>query len=237
MIYKTKGIVLHSIKYSETSVITSIYTEEKGRQDFIVKNAFSKKSPIKATMLQSLNILELEADSKEKKQLQFIRECNLHYHYTEIPFIQKKTCVGLYLAELLYKSLKEADNKMFEFIENSLKYFDIVTLGSQNFHLFFMIRFIQLNGLEINNNYDACNNYFHSDTGKFGPSKLATPFKEEIFKKLSEILGSEREEIMQYELSNNERSELTDILNTYLESHLLGQGRVKSLAILREVLK
>ncbi len=46
MTHKTKGIVLRTIKYGETSIITTIYTELFGIQSYIVKGVrqASKKS-------------------------------------------------------------------------------------------------------------------------------------------------------------------------------------------------
>ena len=37
MLVTTKGIVLHSLKYSETSIIVRIYTEARGLQSYLFK--------------------------------------------------------------------------------------------------------------------------------------------------------------------------------------------------------
>ena len=37
MLQKTLGIVLHTLKYNDTSLIADIYTETAGRASFIVK--------------------------------------------------------------------------------------------------------------------------------------------------------------------------------------------------------
>jgi DNA repair protein RecO (recombination protein O) len=54
MLYKTRGIVFNHIKYSETSLIVTIYTERYGRQAYIVNGVRGKKARIKANMFQSL---------------------------------------------------------------------------------------------------------------------------------------------------------------------------------------
>ena len=52
---KTKGIVLRHFKYSETSVITEILTEENGKQRFIA-NGVRKKNQKSLTPIFSLSI-------------------------------------------------------------------------------------------------------------------------------------------------------------------------------------
>ena len=52
MYHKTRAIVLHCIKYSETSVIAKIYTEKLGMQSYMVKGVRAAKSKSKAAMLQ-----------------------------------------------------------------------------------------------------------------------------------------------------------------------------------------
>ena len=65
MLHKTRGIVIHSIKYGETGLITTIYTEAYGRMSFIMQGIHSKKSPVKANLLRQLSLLEMEVDFKQ----------------------------------------------------------------------------------------------------------------------------------------------------------------------------
>ncbi len=44
MIQTTRGIVFHTTRYSETSAIVKIFTEESGLMSFLVKGLYSKKS-------------------------------------------------------------------------------------------------------------------------------------------------------------------------------------------------
>jgi len=58
-IINTAGIVLHQMKYGETSVIVKIFTEELGLQSYIVRGVRSKKAKIKYNLLQPGNILKV----------------------------------------------------------------------------------------------------------------------------------------------------------------------------------
>ena len=76
MVHATKGIVLRTVKYGDTSVITTVYTELFGVQSYIVKGVRqrTKTSSGKAGYFQPAAILEMEVYHNELKQLQFVRE-------------------------------------------------------------------------------------------------------------------------------------------------------------------
>src|SRR5580700_1042763 len=60
MIHKTKGIVLRTVKYGETSVIVSIYTELFGLQSYIIngiRTSSKKKGSAKGNLFQPAAIL------------------------------------------------------------------------------------------------------------------------------------------------------------------------------------
>ena len=69
MLEKTRGIFLHAVKYSETSLIATIYTEVYGRQSFIINGVHSKSSPVKASAFQPLYLLDLEIYYKAGKDI------------------------------------------------------------------------------------------------------------------------------------------------------------------------
>ncbi|HET6995795.1 MAG TPA: recombination protein O N-terminal domain-containing protein, partial [Chitinophagaceae bacterium] len=74
-IHKTKGIVLRVVKYGETSVIVSIFTELFGLQSYLVNGVrtSSKKGAGKAVLFQPSAILELVVYHNELKQLQRLK--------------------------------------------------------------------------------------------------------------------------------------------------------------------
>ena len=60
MLIKTRGIIFKSIKYSETSLILDVYTEELGLQKYIISGVRSKKARTTAGMLQIMSLLDLD---------------------------------------------------------------------------------------------------------------------------------------------------------------------------------
>ena len=96
MYHKTKGIVLNSIKYAETSIISKVYTLEFGLQAYIV-NGVRKKNG-KSTYYQPLTLLDLQVSNSKQGQLHRIKEAKPHYVFNSIPFDILKSSVALFLA-------------------------------------------------------------------------------------------------------------------------------------------
>jgi len=76
MLHNTKGIVLRTVKYGETSVIVSIYTELFGIQSYLVNGVrkSSKKGSGSAALFQPAALLDLVVYYNELKQLNRIKE-------------------------------------------------------------------------------------------------------------------------------------------------------------------
>jgi len=86
MVHTTRGIVLRTVKYGDTSIITSVYTALFGVQSYIVKGVrkSSKTSAGKASYFQPAALLEMEVHQNNMKHLQFIREYQWSYLYEKV---------------------------------------------------------------------------------------------------------------------------------------------------------
>src|SRR6185312_8583119 len=76
MLHKTKGIVLRTVKYAETSIIVSIFTEMFGLQSYLVNGVRtnSRKGSSKTGFFQPAAILDLVVYHHEPKNLERIKE-------------------------------------------------------------------------------------------------------------------------------------------------------------------
>ncbi len=149
MLHQTKGIVFHSLKYSETSVIVKIYTELFGIQSYLIKGLRSSGSKIKPGLFQPMTLLDLVVYHKEKQVLQSIKEVHLALPYQEIPFDIRKSSIALFLNELVYKTIREeeANPDLFEFIWNACLELDATQEPVNCFHLLFSVRFCHFLGI------------------------------------------------------------------------------------------
>ena len=112
MIYKTKGIVLRTIKYGETSIVVNIFTELFGIQSYLVNGVRSSGKTLKANFFQPTSILEMEVYHNELKNLQRIKEFKWGYLYKNILNDVTRNLVALYMIELLQKCLKQPENNI-----------------------------------------------------------------------------------------------------------------------------
>ena len=142
MIHKTRGIVLHQLKYSETSLIVKIYTERLGLQTYLVKGARSKRSAFSSSHFQPMTLLDLVVYHREKNEIQHLKEAEISEPFHSISSDLRKSTIALFLSEVLMKALNdgEANDELFTFMASSLDFLDMQEEGIEYFHLFFLSR-------------------------------------------------------------------------------------------------
>ena len=241
MLHKTRGIVLHTTKYSESSVIAKIYTELFGLQSYLLNSVRSKKAKIKFSVLQPLSLLEMVVYHKENQGLQRISEIRNNPLFTSIPYHPIKSAIAFFLNEILYKSIREEEPNryLFEFIFNSLHWLDLKTEHYTNFHLFFLLQLTKYLGFYPFGKYSAETSYFDLPEGKFCDAEplhvhfISFPQSAQ----LNRILESTYENIAEISISTAERKFLLEKLIDYYELHITGVKTIKSHKILEEVLR
>ena len=126
MLEKTRGIILHQIKYTDSGIVSQIYTRKFGRQSFLIKGMRSKKTGKHNILFQPLFILDLELYYKASHEMQILKEFSVSFTPYDIYSNIKKSAVAMFLGEVLTSVLKEESphEEMFDFIEKSIIYFD-----------------------------------------------------------------------------------------------------------------
>lgn len=235
---KSRGIVLHCIKYSETSVIAKIYTDNFGLLSFIVKGVRSAKSKAKASLLQPLTILDLEFQYRENKPLLFIKEFKRHYTYLSLPFNTIKSSVALFMLEVLNKTVREheANDEMFDFIYDTLHNMDSCEKLNPDFHLLFLIQLSRYLGFAPHENYSTQNCFFEMQEGyftnnSFGPTTLDKSDSEMLNKLIACNVFSATPTLS----SRLDRNNLLQHLLKYYQFHI-EHFNLKSPEILQEIL-
>lgn len=123
-LYKTKGIVLRTVKYGETSLIVSIFTELFGIQTYLVNGVrmTTKKGTGKANLFQPAALLDLVVYHQDHKQLQRIKEFHWDHLYEGIFSDVNKNAVALFMIEVLGNCLKQPEGNapLYHFTEDCL---------------------------------------------------------------------------------------------------------------------
>lgn len=239
MFCKTEGIVLHGIKYGDTGRIVTVYTEAFGRTSFILQGIHSKKSSGKANLLQPLFLLELEVDHRQGRELQRAREIKIRHPYQTLPFDVVKSSQAIFLAEVLYKVLKEEETRpeLFEFLSHSFRIFDLMKEGIANFHLVFLIHLTRYMGFAPNNNYAVNRTIFDMASGSFTEHKPPhlNYLEPEESRILSEIAFISFDEMGQIVLTSVTRNLMLIKMIDYFSLHLGIRLQIKSLQVLHEL--
>jgi DNA repair protein RecO (recombination protein O) len=244
MIHKTKGIVLRTVKYGETSMIVSMYTELFGLQSYLVNGVrvLSKNGATKATLFQPAAILDLVIYHNELKNLQRIREFKWGYLYKNIFFDVIKNSVALFMVELLQKCLKqpEANTDLFSFTEDAFINLDETSeIALANYPLFFSLHIASFFGLRITDNYsDACSILDLSE-GFFVAMKPAHAYflDGKYSFATSQLLKTMRpDELVQVRLNKEARRILLHAYQTFFALHIQDFGTMRSLPVLQELL-
>ena len=240
MLQTTRGIVFQQIKYSESSLIVKVFTEELGLQSLIVKGVRSKKSKTKPALFQPLNLLNLVIDHKEGRSLQYIREISISRVYHTIPVDIVKRSILFFLSELLTRSIREEtqDKTLFEWLFNALTWLDLSENPNLNFHLIFMIQLSRPLGFYPKKQNVDNDSIFDLREGLFTGSMPQHPdfIRGEPVRILNMLHASTFEDGDKIEMSNTERRQLLDTLIYYYRLHLPGFGEMKSAEVLKSVL-
>ena len=241
---KTKGIVLRNVKYGDTSIIATIYTELFGVQSYLINGVrtFSKKGHGKANMFQPTAMLDLVVYHNELKNLQRIKEFKWAYLYQHLFFDVIKNAVGLFMIELLQKCLKqpEPNTDLFYFIEDAFLYLDesdntIVA----NYPLFFMLNLAVFFGFQISDEYDEKNSVLDLQQGFFVQEKTEHPYflDGQNSSITSEILKVRKpEELRDIKLNRDTRRILLQAYMHFYALHIQDFGVMKTFQVLQAIL-
>lgn len=219
MLHKTKGIVFRLTPYGETSIIVNIFTESFGLQSYIVNSVRSKTGKGKIAIYQPLTLLDLVVYHKENAGILRIKEATCYYPYQQLQSDPRKNCIGLFINEVLNKTVKEQVHagELCNFIFDSLIKLDRLN-HPENFHLLFLIQLSKYLGF--------------GPFAKIELGALMLDRQEEII--LDKLLESDYEE--KIKIDNEQRRNLLDALIRFYGSHIDAMGTIRSVQVLRDVL-
>lgn len=241
MLQNTRGIVFQQFKYSESSIITKIYTEHYGLQSYIVKGVRSKRAKIKPAFFQPLNLLDLVVYHKEGKSLNHIRDVKIAFPFQSIPIDFTKRSMLFFLNELVYRSIREEipNPSLFEWLFQAINWLDLTEDNIINYHLVFMVQLSLFLGFYPKKNIDKQAEFFDLREGQFLNRIPDHPnfIKGKNVELLEKLQASTFETSGEIGIGNSERRLLLETLVNYYKLHLPGFGEMKSLEVLKSVME
>lgn len=242
--HKTKGVVIRTVKYGETSVIAAIFTELFGLQSYIINGVrtTSKKGSGRGNLLQPAAILDMVVYHNDLKNLQRIKEFKWGYVYENIFFNVFRNSVALFMIELLQRSLKqpEPNDSLFQFVEDAFIHLDKCTDSvAANFPIYFALNLSGFYGFRIVDRFsekapilDLVEGHFINDV----PSHMF--YLDENHSQLisSMLKVMQPHELDQIKLKRDVRQVLLHAMETFYALHIQDFGKMKTLPVLEAVL-
>lgn len=240
MLQRISGIVLRTVKYKDTSFIADVYTNVMGRTSFMVSLSKSRKSTVKSVLFQPLALVELEADIRPHTSIHKIKEAKSYHPFSSLPYDPYKSAITLFLAEFLYRILREEieNRPLFAYLYHSIVWLDECRSGFSNFHLIFLIRLSRFLGFYPNlegytqgcyfDLLNACFTPFRPSGHSYyiGPSETA---------QLLTLTRIKYETMHLLTLNRTERIHCLTLIEQYYRLHLPDFPELKSLDVLKEL--
>lgn len=244
MIHTTGGIVLRTVKYGETSVICTIYTELFGIQSYLVNGVrmSGKSASGKAAMLQPAAVLELEAYHSDLKNLQRLKEFRWKYLYRNIFSDVIKHAVALFMVELFHRSLKqpEANADLFYFVEHAFLKLDAAGMQeTANLPLVFSLSLPHYFGFAPQPPAGADEYYFDLQEGAFTsvqPAHGDYLFPDDARHVAALLKSLATEEAGHLPLNREQRRRILMAMESFYRYHIQDFPPLRTLPILRELM-
>ena len=239
MIIKTRGIVLHTTRYGDTSLIVHAYTQEYGRQTFMLKGVRKSGKAGRSSMFQPLFILDFEVYRKDGRDIQLVKEVSRPVILNSLPFDIVKSTQAIFIAEVLYRVVKEEESNpvLSRFLLNSIEYLDALENPMPDFHIIFLFHLSRHLGFYPQNNCSSTTPYFELGEGKFkayakDPEKSLDRDSSDLW---SRYLKLDYESGISCGFNSGQRKTTLDNLIRYYKFHVSSMGEIRSLEVLRSL--
>lgn len=240
MLHKTRGIVLKTTLYSESSVVVQIFTEKFGIQSYMINGVKKPKAKIRMNMLQPLHLVDMIVYHKSNTSIQRISELRPAPIFRSIPYDIIKSTIVLFLNEVLYKSIRQqtTDEHLFDFIFNAICWFDETEDLNVNFHLAFLLKLSRFLGFAPSTQTKSDQSFFDLQEGEFRSTIPVHPYfldKQDATLFIS-LFSMPFEKIIEINMENQTRRVILDKILVYYTLHTASFGEIRSHQVLEDVL-
>ena len=169
--------------------------------------------------------------------MQRVSYMQLYYPFQTIAFDPVKSCIALFIAEILYKTLREeeANPGLFDFLLHAIQTLDLNDLGTANFHLVFLVHYSRYLGFYPNTDHASAATWFDSRNGSFVFIPTASSPTSEYNHLLKQLFGMSFDCLDSLQINHHQRNSLTEYLLEYYSVHVDNFGKPKSFPVLQNV--
>lgn len=221
-IQKAEGIILRRIKYSETSLIVTLYTREYGKISLIAKGARNPKSKFVGS-LEPATYVSLIYYHKEGRDLQMLSEVDSVRSNSSIISSIRKVAVAFAIVNLIDSVVSESESNeaVFDLLNNSL-----LALKNSETDLpilwYFEINLLRLIGFGID---------IDNPEGMGGKRRL----KGEALKLFKQLEDINIDKIKVEQFTRGTFKKINRFFEKYFEYHIEGMRKAKALSFVNDL--
>ena len=237
--YKGRGIVLHTLKYGDTSMVAYLLTDVGGRRSYMVQGVRSRSGRgSKLALFQPMFPVEFEGLESPRQQMDRFKEVRAGFVLQSLPFDVRKSTMALFMAEVLYRLVRESEpnRPLFDFVWGSAEALDAMDEGVPNFHLWFLANLSRFLGFCPGNDYSA-GDWFDIREGLYTKTRPqhVSFMTQECTRILRDMMECDVRCLAEIGLNRTQRVEFLNAVLVYFGYHLDAISAVQSVRILKEV--
>ena len=238
MIESMNGIVLRTIKHSDTLMVADILTQQHGRMSFLVPMSKGRRSGVRNVLFQPLSMLSFSAPVG-RRGLARLSEVQPYLLYSSIPYDVYKSAMALFLSEFLCAVLREEgeNEALFAYLDYAFSWLDEAREGYSDFHIVFLLQLTRFIGIFPNVEGARRGAYFdlaagcivgeHPVHGQFlSPDDTAN---------FIELLSVGFDDMGSMALNRRARGQYLALIDNYYRLHVPDFPRLRSAEVLREL--
>ncbi len=240
MLHKTRGIVLKTTFYGDTGVVVQVFTAKFGIQSYLINGVRKPKAKVNLNMLQPLHLLEMVVYFKANTSIQRVKEVQPAPVFRSIPYDIVKSTIVMFLNEVLYKSIRQqhTDEQLFDFIYNSIAWFDEHNNASINFHLAFLLKLSKYLGFAPSSRQENGQIFFDLQEGAFCSRPPVHPYymDQADASTFMALFTTPFENLHGIRISKTDRRNVLNKILVFYTLHTASFGEIRSHQVLEDVL-
>ncbi len=251
MIEETEAIVLHAMKYGDTSKIVTLYTKKFGKIKVIAKG--SRKANAKfGSSLEPMSHTSIVLYKKKTRDLHLLSKSEIVTPFKKLNSEPEKIFVGLAAVELVNTVMhdEEQNEKIFLLFVETLKAINAAAKNEINYFIHFLLNIVTLFGFRMaidecsickkqSQSEDIGAALFQLSGGKIvclecseSHNSSGMKISAGALKSLNKINISQLADSTTLTLSNSIKNEILNVLQMYLRYHFENSRTLNSLSLL-----
>lgn len=238
-IERITGIVTDIVRHNDRHNIVTLFTRTRGRVSFLSSAGQGKTGRARNARLQLLAIVESDVNFRENKSLQTLSTISTPVIWRDIYFNPVKSAMVMFISEFLNRYLRDASPEplLWDYVARSLAILDSQRGRCGNFHLSFLIGFLQFAGITPDTHDYEAGDIFDMQAGQMvayrpGHNNFLPPDETSFLPKLLRMnFANDRF----FRFRSGERRIILSKLLQYYAVHFPGMANLRSPEILAEV--